>query len=329
MLAACSVLFSHSFTLALGADAKEPLQETGLSLGSIAVTVFFCLSGFLIAKSADRSRTLAEFWTARALRLLPGLFVSLFVSAYLLGALTTSLPVMTYLARPYTAHFVFSGLTLFHNQAGLPGVFENNPLPDVVNCSLWTLRFEVYCYAMAALCGLIGWYRRSLFAMSLFAFVLLYSFVRIEQGTATASTTSGLFLMPPFVVGIAMYVYRSTIPLNPWIAISTIASTILLRHTAVYFEAVAITCAYTTLYLGFFPVESLLNYNRLGDYSYGIYIYAFPLQQTLAHFVKHMSGMQMFCISFAATLVISILSWTYIERPALGLKQQALRAFQR
>jgi peptidoglycan/LPS O-acetylase OafA/YrhL len=70
-----------------------------------------------------------------------------------------------------------------------------------------------------------------------------------------------------------------------------------------------------------FAYSPLLNrLIRTGDYSYGIYIYAFPVQQTIASFYPKIPiGLYLLVCSFL-TFVLAILSWHLVEKYALSLK---------
>lgn len=129
MLAATAVLMSHSYPLALGHDAVEPLSDwIGLSLGELAVITFFCVSGFFISLSRDRAGSTVDFSTARFLRIYPGLTLVLLLSAFLIGPLFTTLSASEYFRSGETYGYLTHNLTLFSMKFQLPGVFENTPL---------------------------------------------------------------------------------------------------------------------------------------------------------------------------------------------------------
>ena len=160
MLAATAVLVSHAWPLVLGSGAIEPLEAlTGYPLGTMAVFVFFALSGFFISASFDRAGTITDFLAARGLRLFPGLFVSLIFVALIMAPFATSLSLSDYLANFNTWQFFLRNLTLAKPQYTLPGVFEANPYPAVEG-SIWTLVHEVMCYGLVFLAGICGLLRR-------------------------------------------------------------------------------------------------------------------------------------------------------------------------
>ncbi|MDB5594615.1 MAG: acyltransferase family protein [Hyphomicrobiales bacterium] len=157
--AAIAVLWSHAFPLS-GTNAREPItvitngQE---SAGSIAVVVFFVMSGYLIALSYDRGRNPLIFIWSRALRILPGLIVVLSLLALVAGPLLTVNSLKEYLLdfRPFK--YIILNLPVFlAARDELPGVFLNNPFPRAVDGSLWTLAYEVRCYALILVLGLAG-----------------------------------------------------------------------------------------------------------------------------------------------------------------------------
>ena len=145
---AITVLFSHSYLFLAGTSRAEPLAGwTGHSLGEHGVQVFFFLSGILIAQSFEASRSLLEFAVARVLRILPALAVCVLATAFVLGPLVSTLPVRDYLGDPLLARYIVKTVLLVTGAAPLPGVFGDLPLAGDVNLSVWTLKYEVLCYA--------------------------------------------------------------------------------------------------------------------------------------------------------------------------------------
>lgn len=150
--AALAVLVTHSFALTLGPNAEPLRQHLGTTLGTMAVDVFFVASGFLVTFSLAKRQSVLEFVLARALRILPALFVMLLLSVAVLGPAFTALPLADYFADRRVATYLIKGATLVTGiEFELPGVFLRNPYPAVVNGSLWTLPWEVAMYGLLLL----------------------------------------------------------------------------------------------------------------------------------------------------------------------------------
>lgn len=146
VMAALAVLYSHSFVLY---GQPEPLLAPGKALGSVAVAVFFSLSGFLICQSWQRDPSLRRFALRRALRIFPGLLVVVLLTVLLLGPLVASIPPAQYFSDPSPwLHLVKSAFAM--GSPRIKGVFETNPFPYAVNGSLWTLRYEILMYMVLA-----------------------------------------------------------------------------------------------------------------------------------------------------------------------------------
>jgi peptidoglycan/LPS O-acetylase OafA/YrhL len=153
IVAALAVLVTHSFAVAIGTGDAEPFRGSlGMTMGSIAVDVFFITSGFLVTSSLLNRQSTIEFIWARAVRIFPALLVMLFLTVFVFGVLFTSLPISTYLSLPKTYIYLVKCGTLFMGvDYTLPGVFASNPYKSVVNGSLWTMPYEVCMYAILAL----------------------------------------------------------------------------------------------------------------------------------------------------------------------------------
>jgi len=324
LLAAAGVLVSHAYPIMLGADAAQPLHSwLGVTLGSVSVFIFFSVSGFLISQSFVNTSTLGRWTTARVLRIFPGLAVVLILTALLLGPMVTTLSTAEYFGSTQTLTYLPRNLTLFQLQYPLPGVFEDNAYPRDINGSLWTLQHEVMCYAGVAVIGLLGAFRSARMAGALLVL------------GAVGATLIGMFgdglglplklvqlgkLGLPFIIGALFYVFRDRIVLKAWIAILLVAATAVSLNTVAFTVVFAVALTYVVFYLAYVPGGAIRQYNRLGDYSYGLYIYAFPVQQMLAHVAPGLTPVQSIMIALPVTLAFAIPSWYLVEKPALALK---------
>ena len=326
MVAASAVLVSHAFPITLGSGAAEPLEALlDRSLGSLAVMIFFAISGFLIARSFDRSPRLADWLAARIMRLFPGLLVVLLLTAFVLGPLVTVLPPEVYFRDPTVGTYVLRNLVLVSQQYGLPGVFETLPFPEAINGSLWTLFYEVLCYGGVLLVGLAGALDRPRRALWIFAALLavyaLLCLPAVESGLHP-KIVSLRKLALPFAIGTALYVWRDRVPLGwGWVAgLGAVAAA--LHDTVLFREIFVFWLSYTVFALAYLPGGRIRRYNDFGDYSYGIYIYAFPVQQTMMDLFGPMTPLENMAMAFPVTLACAVLSWRLVEKPGLAARHR-------
>ena len=158
LFAAFAVVWGHACDLS-GHLAADPIARfTGVGgLGSLGVSVFFAISGFLVVGSFVRRPNLLSYAAARGLRLIPALAVVVLASALVIGPFVTRSPLGAYFASPQTWLYPIRNVLILPVAYQLPGVFAGNPYPDAVNGSLWTLRLEVGFYAITALLGWRRW----------------------------------------------------------------------------------------------------------------------------------------------------------------------------
>lgn len=271
--------------------------------GALGVGIFFVISGYLVSGSLARSATIGDYIKKRLLRIEPGLIVALLVTALALGATVTTLPLGDYLTSPQVWLYVARNALLYPVDYALPGVFAANPFPAVVNGSLWTLRLEFSCYlALAALSAVKLLRPRVVTALTLAAAVGLVALRLVwppEAGwlrLADVSVLNGYL----FLGGVWLHLHGKALPWwAPAIGIALLATPLW-----------ALGLPAVVLGLGRMTAPKLP-----ADLSYGLYIYAFPLQQVLA-----MNGMLSLWTSMAATLPFAAASWFLIEKPALRLK---------
>src|SRR4051794_30245974 len=155
--AAMAVLFSHSFELAPSAGWPEPLRHFSggqTTIGGTAVYIFFIISGFLVTASYQKSQDVLDFVLKRALRVLPALAIVIVLTAFVLGPIMTTLPLTDYFSAEKFRSYLLNALTF--GEDSLAGVFEDLPAKASVNGSLWTLRYELICYALVVLTGASG-----------------------------------------------------------------------------------------------------------------------------------------------------------------------------
>lgn len=321
ILAAGAVVVSHAFPIALGTGAVEPLETaTGRSLGWIAVAVFFAISGFLITRSYERTRQVSRWLSARAMRLFPGLAVVLVLTAALYGPAFTTLPLPGYFADGAVYSYVPRNLSLAFLQAGLPGVFADNPLPVAINGSLWTLMHEVTCYAGVLALGLCGGLAsRRCFTAFLAAYLIVFALANVPAVEAGLHPRALALrdLSYPFVLGMALFHWRAAVPLS-WLVAAALGGAAMLARATPLFEPVFIgAIAYTTFVFAYRVGGAVRAYNRVGDYSYGLYIYAFPTQQAVAAIAGPHSPLANIAWSLPIALSLALVSWHWIEHPAL------------
>ncbi|MFM2357175.1 MAG: hypothetical protein RLZZ528_2911 [Pseudomonadota bacterium] len=317
-VAAVAVLVSHAWPIALGPGTDEPLERLlGHSLGHLAVLVFFAASGYLIAASFAGRRSLSAFLLARAARLLPGLGVSVVLVALVLGPAVTSLPLPAYLTAAETWGFILRNVTLLKVQFTLPGVFDTNPYPSVEG-SIWTLLYEVACYAGVVVVGLAGLLARRGAGTVALALWLGLTILHDVLGMATFHQLDQLMpLSQPFALGMLAFLWRHRLPVGTLPVLAAGAMAALSRGTVAYEFLLVLAVSWATLALAVAPSGLLRHYNRLGDYSYGLYIYAFPLQGLVIWLWGPMSPLQNIALALPLSLACAVPSWHLIERPAL------------
>ena len=322
---------SHVIVATLPTPASDLLQDGPGWDGPMRpiyvalVPAFFALSGFLVAGSAFRLRSTTTFLSFRALRIFPALSVEVTLSALVLGPLLTTLPLSKYFTDPQFFRYfgnIVGWITFY-----LPGVFQQND-PPIVNINLWTLPSEFDCYVITAALmsfGLI--YKKPLITASVIAATIVFAILNtFGDFGVTAWHLAGHTVTYYFFVGLVFFLWKDRIPLR-WdlFALCAVASYVLLysRHT-IYLAPPFVV--YSTVFLG---VVGLPEFKWLSgrDYSYGIYLYGYPIIQAILCVAPQLRGhiIAAGAISLTTTVLFAALSWTFIEKPALQLKKHVPR----
>lgn len=326
-IAAAVVIFSHAFIVNEGmetASVREPLKAMfGISIGEIAVDVFFVVSGFLVTHSLVSRGSLGDFFLSRALRIYPALIVLALLSAFVLGPLTTDLSLSDYFSRRAVYGFAILDslmLTPIHIRFGLPGVFTSLPYPDVVNASLWTLPWELWMYWMLAALFVTGLIRRPL----LWAVPIYIAYVSAQFGFLNASELTLVMIrfLAFFYAGAVLSMYRDRISLSPAFLITVLVAFCIGTWWSRNAFLLPPLIAYWVIFLAYYPSWVARKFSHGADLSYGIYIFAYPIQQLLVWgFGPHDPYLHS-VVALALTLIPAYLSWTFVESPCIELKKR-------
>jgi peptidoglycan/LPS O-acetylase OafA/YrhL len=349
---AVAVIFFHSFHLGgFGIDRLEALTKGRYTIGLLSVALFFVLSGFLVCRSASASRSVPRFLWHRFLRIFPAYWVCLVVCGCVFAPLMAFAEfgtLMRVFSVPWNSSqsFMISNAGLFHlNEFSIKGILfirpnsiagllSHNPVPGVINGSLWTLPFEVICYLAVAALAAVGVLRRARFIVfGLFAGLwCLYAFDYVNPaGFWRCFPYPGMkqlvMLSLFFSAGCVCFLYREKIPHST--AIFVISLVVLGGSLPLgMFGLIApIAMTYAFLWLAF--ALPFGRFDRKGDFSYGAYIYAFPVQQGMALLGIQEEGFGLYLTSsLLLTSVLAFLSYRLIEAPCLRWKTLKTSTFR-
>ena len=308
---AALVIVGHSASLSGLAD--HPLVG-GVGLGSWGVLGFFAISGYVVAQSRSRLRV-HEFLRNRALRILPAFWVVIILTALVAAPLAAWIESSAVDPRS-AALYVLRNAGLVINQLSISDTLGTAPFTDAWNGSLWTLEQEAGWYLVVAVVFVSRRVRRHLVAVSFLGLVCLTALNAVAPGFSIL----GAF----FVAGVLIFSIRERVLITPMLVVAAAAVVILAGTFNRVVLVAPLAVAYLVLSAAACPVPSALIGS---DVSYGLYIYAFPVQQLLAVSGVQRFGLAAFTVaSFVATLPLAWLSWRFVEAPSLRLRRGARRA---
>lgn len=316
---AVAILFWHAWSSSLGEAASAAAWASPIkALPTVLLPMFFALSGYLVSGSLERSRTIASFLWLRLIRIVPALAVETAFAALLIGPLVTTLALGAYFADADFLGYFTNIIGLI--QYDLPGVFASNPRPDVVNAQLWTIPFELECYLVLSVVALAGVYRSGLVMAVLGVVAAVWAAAMYVQLDAPAGPVPGRGLVACFVIGVALYRFRTRVPHSaPLFAACLAVSGVLCSLPGGGLLAAA-PLAYVTVWLGL-TNPALPKVLRTGDYSYGIFLYHFAVQQFLvASFSWAHNPVLNALVSLVLSTALAVLSWHLVEKRAARLR---------
>lgn len=316
LILACFVIVSHSAPVGgFGAEWKVG----GLTLGNVAVGGFFAVSGYLITASRFGSDLRPYLWR-RFLRIFPAYWACLalvgLVFSGFAGIVRAGWSVQAGLGYFWSnVPMIFAGDSLSATLAGAP-------FSGTWNGSLWTLRYELACYVLVGILLSFPFFRRSsVFFAGSFIFLSLFSFF------ASAFHVGGVvgdvgFLAPFFAAGALLFRFRSSVTASGRLALAALLALGLILLFGAGRSLAALPVAYLCMWIGIAAPQWFRRVGRRNDLSYGIYLYGFPVQQILVLLGMNDFGLLGYTLlSIIATVPMAAISWFFVEKPAMRLKQ--------
>lgn len=280
----------------------------------MAVDSFFILSGFLIVNSWHSRPHTFTFLSSRILRIYPGFITASLVCAFIVGPL--------YGAPDYYQKFDWK--TFFFNLiqlklAGAPVVFPGSPYP-VLNGAMWSIPYEFKCYLLVLFFGITALFKKEwAWPMLLIASTV----VHIINRTSSTNIPLDIYFrcLMTFSSGGCFYLYQRHIKWSnkyAWIALLLLVLSLPLKALAE--PALCVFWGYAILYYAK-NGKALLGFNRLPDMSYGIYLYAWPINKIILwHYPNANTAIAVIAV-FALSIVCGAISWYCVEKPFMKLKK--------
>lgn len=315
MFAAFLVFYGHSHVF-LALPLHTVLNH------EIGLYLFFSISGYLISMSWEKDPSLKRFFIKRSLRIFPALIVVTLLSVFLLGPIMTTWVLSDYFMDKNI--FLYLKNIFLYISYALPGVFEHNVVPNAVNGSLWSLPVEFLMYILIAIVG------QNFKTTKYFIFILFVLFSSLTITWANHSNDqliiygtnakdiirTGVF----FWAGAFMYHWNIKQYFSfESFALSLLCLIFLYQWNDAYTLVSLFLIPFTVLSFGFSESKFLSFFNK-SDYSYGFYIYAFPVQQSIVYLYPHISLFDFLSVGLIITMIFAVLSWHLIEKPMMHLK---------
>lgn len=327
LILAYEVILVHSFRSSYGSGGSFIWDGFYRPIVAIILPMFFALSGFLVAGSLVRSPRIYDFLVLRALRIVPALAFETVVAALILGPLLTTIVLSEYFRDPeFFAYFLnIVGDVHFH----LPGLFLANPDPSFVNIQLWALPVELECYILLTFLAVLGIVNRPKLLVVGLLVGMFYAYFRDHSKGElffSGANVPQKTLLLSFLAGVVLFRCQHRIPYNWRIFVACVVASlaILYFRTFTYFAVIPI--AYITCFIGIAnPPKRGFLFN--GDYSYGIYLFGYPLQQTYTLLFPDYRIWYLNAIaSMAAATGLAMISWVLVENPILVNKRALVSA---
>lgn len=324
LMASLAVMLGHSYGIQPGGMESMLALTHRESFGSLAVYAFFLISGMLVSASFAARPQLLPFIVARATRIWPGVIVCSAFIAFVVGPIFSSLPAIGFLSTPDVFRWLARNASLMGQVGGpLPGLFNDNHLPSLVNATAWTLPVELQCYVLVLVAGVTGLIR-SRWGLTAFGVVAAVAFAYFVVHPLNSEFLKNFFILalaysfypvPFFILGMVLYGLREKVVVSGKLALVLLTGAVVLRYTPP--GTVFLYLCFTYGLLWFSSARAFFPLRPRHDYSYGIYLYGFVVQQVFASFHPTMNNYLSLLVTMPITVALAALSWHLIEQPAL------------
>ena len=302
---AISVIFSHCFPLSTGNTSREwmcVLTIGQMSFGKFAVAIFFLFGGYYSAHTVIQKAD-NRYIVFRLKRLIPELLIVV-VSCILLGSLLSSLNVAEYFTDCKTWRYLLNSVFILQHE--LPGVFTGNIYNPTVNGALWTIPVEFICNVGCFIAFRMNLLSKKLIPITTLLVILSGYLIRFV-GVYVSVLESALLPCLLFYVGILFFLYGNKIKLLPSLFIGTIILFLLSIPLGFMTIGMVIFLPYVCFYIWFGNTQIADHIANIGKYSYSIYLWGFPIQQTVVHyFGGSMNPYINFAISTPLIIILGI-----------------------
>ncbi len=322
-LAVCVLTF-HTVSVCYGEEANfQAWKSDWRPIIYLMLPMFFALSGYLVAGSLERTTQIHRFIGLRAIRILPALAVETLLCAVILGALVTTLPLGEYFTNPGFFAYFLNILGIIHYE--LPGVFVGLPTDGIVNVSLWTVPYELECYLALVLLFVFGVAKHRYVMAALVLLACLVGPYLLEVPQYLVRPT-GDMLVVSFLCGVCIYQFREMIPHHWSLMVVSLVIALVMFSTHGHNYWGAPFAAYVTVYFGLLKAPKLPAVMS-GDYSYGLYLFAFPMQQL---YVQLFPDARIWYLNALFAIVLGMayaaFSWHVVEKPIMARRNSILGA---
>ena len=336
IIAAAMVIYGHmSFIMGV------PVQVLfGQAISSVGVKVLFVISGYLIMKSFDNDSNFGRYMIRRSFRIFPGLIGVVLFAMFIIGPVFTSMPLKEYFSAPDTWQYLKN--IILSPVYYLPGVFANYTYPNAVNGSLWTMPLEFCLYLVLPLVAVVFKKLKILkpgmiLVVLICVFANIYKTINPEISFVFYGTdwTQAFVLIPYFFAGSFLALKGAEKLLNLQVAVIMMALLLVLKLSAVKYELLlCFILPYAVISFSLAEKPVFLHWFEKSDFSYGIYLYGFVVQQVVYHQLEKLNNSIFslnvsFLICFAVTFVCAVISFYLIEKPFQVLSKKIIKSLRK
>ena len=332
LLFAYLVIISHSSELVYNSPLRELFHMiTGsVTFGMLAVDGFFLISGYLIYQSYENSKNFSSYMVKRVLRIFPGFIVASFLSLIFVVALTNNPQLLSNLNLYEWVKIFLKALIL--STPYVDGLLLNASR-QIINGSIWTVRYEFFCYLFVPLIALLSFKKINILILtflflSICVYMIAYDVNYIYRNVAFFSLFQFFRMTTAFLVGTCFYKYRHLIKWKQnYVAFCFLALIFIRLVSTTFFElGLIILGGYIMFNFAFiFKSKMLEKIGAKTDISYGVYLYAWPIQIVIIHHFNSVNPWLLSAITILLASVVGYISWISIEKPFMNINKRFIK----